>query len=312
MRPILIFTLAFLLLASLAAATIIPASLTEQKCGNGIREGYELCEPETAYDLCPAIGKILKIAMVCNEQTCACLPGESAKNCGNQIRESAEACDPGTKEPPFDICPNISQIIGLPLKCDTTTCDCVASGAPVVISYCGDEKVEGSEDCESTDDCPKGRECQNCTCVRVETELNISVEHNVTEDVTLPPTIEDITSAAGKTVILDFVIEDYVGEILPEELDYFDDEAVNIHVAMEDGSNTTVSLVTTEMVVQEIHPEAIAEPSMDIWVDEDAVKAVKAADNRTATITHMLSDGTIRYRPAGFWRSIWFFFFTPF
>jgi hypothetical protein len=309
--PHCIIVLGILLEASVAAS-VIPASLTEQKCGNGIKEGYELCEPDTAYDICPAIGKLLKIAMVCNEFTCDCLPGKSAKDCGNQIREGVEMCDPGEKEETIDFCPNISAAIGLPLKCDTATCDCVAEGLPFVVSYCGDGKVEGNEDCESDDDCPKSRRCEDCACVAKETELNLTpVEHNVTTDEIPVPTVEDITRRQ-KNTIAGFVLDDYVGEILPEELDYFDNEEINIYVAMKDGTNLTVSLVTTEMVVQEIHPFALNETSMEVWVGEDTVAEVKAADNRTATIVRLLETGKIAYEPTSFFRRLWFWLFTPF
>ena len=314
MKRALIVAVALALFAATVSASIIPASLTEQKCGNGMREGYELCEPGTAFDLCPAIGKILKIAMVCNENTCACLPGERAKNCGNGIRESAEACDPGTgkKGPQLDICENLSQIIGQPLKCDPATCDCVNSGLKFVPSSCGDGKVEGSEDCETDDDCPHGRTCENCSCIYHEDELNLSVQHNITEDAVPVATIQDITANTNKHTIANFVVEDYIGEVIPDELHYFDDETVNIHIAMKDGKNQTVSLVTTQMVVQEVHPEAAAKPTMELWMDEAAAQQIKDADKRTITIVQMLSDGTITYHPTSFWRRLWFFFFTPF
>ncbi len=311
MRFLAIVLIAAMLLATLASASVIPTKLTEQKCGNGLREGYELCEKGTAFDICPAIGKLLKIAMVCHEDTCACLP--NTKDCGNQIREGTEMCDPGKKEAPIDFCPNISTAIGFPLKCDTTTCDCVPEGKTIIISYCGDKKVEGDEDCESDDDCPKGRSCMNCTCLREEQDLNLTpVQHNVTTDAIPIPTVEQITSKAGKTTIAQFVIEDYVGEVIPEELDYFDDEAINIHVSLKDGTNTTVSLITTEMVVQEIHHYALNDTSINIRISEDTVVGIKAADNRTQTIVHLLADGTITYKPTGFFRRIWFWLFTPF
>lgn len=311
MKRLLYIILLFALVASVGAS-VIPPKYTEQKCGNGKHEGYELCEPDTAFDLCPAIGKLLKIAMVCDERNCACLPDKSAKDCGNQIREGVEMCDPGEKEEPIDFCPNISAAIGLPLKCDTSTCDCVPEGPPVLVAYCGDGKVEGYEDCEADEDCPKSRYCDNCSCVLRETELNLTpVEYNVTTDEIPVPTIEDIT-AAPKTTILDFVLENYIGEVIPEELDYFDEETINIYVAMKNGTNTTVSLVTTQMVVQEVHPYALNDTSMEVWIEEDAVRKIKAADTRTELIVSMLSDGTIRYRPTGFFRRIWFWLFTPF
>jgi len=312
MRHALLFILLGTLLIMPASASVISSSLTEQKCGNGLREGYELCEPDTAYDLCPSIGRVLKIAMVCDERNCACLPGESAKDCGNHILEGVEMCDPGEKEVPVDYCPNISQIIGLPLKCDTASCDCVAEGLAYKISYCGDAKVEGYEDCEADDDCPTGRTCDNCTCVRRDVSLNLTpVEHNVTPDDIPVPTVEDIIKRKKNTVA-GFVLEDYVGEVLPDELGYFDDEEINIRIAMKDGSNVTVSLVTTEMVVQEIHLYALNDTSMELSMDEETVADIKAADSRTATIVRMLEDGTIEYKPTGFFRRIWFFLFTPF
>ncbi len=284
---IALLLLVLAVLAFSASASIIPAEYTEQKCGNGIREGYELCEPDTVFDLCPSIGKILKIAMVCNDATCNCLPDRSAKDCGNHILEGVEMCDPGTKEEFVDYCPNVSMAIGIPLMCDNKTCDCIPSGPRIVLSTCGDGKVEGNEDCESDDDCPKSRKCENCTCTRVEQDLNLTpVQHNVTEDELNVPTIEDITSRAGKTEIAGFLIEDYVGEVIPGEL--------------------------TKMVVQEVHPYGLNETSMEIWIGEDALNEIRNSDSRTATITRMLTDGTISYKPSGLFRRIWFWLFRPY
>jgi hypothetical protein len=303
--------LAFSVLAISASASVIPDALTEQKCGNGIREGYELCEPDTAYDLCPSIGKLLKIAMVCNEYTCACLPGRSAKDCGNNIREGVEMCDPG-KKATVDFCGNVSMAVGIPLACDPVSCDCIPTGPKIILSTCGDSKVEGNEDCESDDDCPKTRLCQNCTCVLKEQNVSISVQHNVTTDEVGVPTIEDITSRAGKTEIAGFVIENYVGEIIPESLDYFDDEEINVYLEMNDGSAYVASLVTTQMVVQEVHPYPLNDTSMELWVTETALNTIRDSDKRAETIVTMLSDGTIEYKPTGFFRKIWFWLFRPY
>lgn len=311
---LIILTLAIgVVLAVAAQGSVISAALTEQKCGNGIREGYELCEPDTAYDLCPSIGRVLKIAMVCHEQTCACLPDRTAKDCGNGIPEGVEMCENDKKGESWDFCPNISQIIGVPLKCDLESCDCVNDGRVVKISACGDDKVEGDEDCEEDEDCPKGRNCQNCTCVRPEEDLtNLTpVQYNVTTDDVPVPTIEDIIRQE-KNILLNFVLNDYIGEVIPEELEYFDEEEINIYVAMKDGSNATVGVVTTEMVVQEVHQYELNDSTMDIWIDEDAVAQIKAADKRAQTILTMLETGTIRYKPTGLWRRLWFWFFTPF
>ncbi len=312
MRLFTICILLCALFASAAYASVITASLTEQKCGNGKKEGYELCEPDTAYDLCPSIGKVLKLAMVCDERNCACLPDRTAKDCGNGIVEGVEMCESDKKGAQWDFCPNISQIIGLPLKCDLESCDCVASGLPVKLSACGDEKVEGNEDCEVDDDCPTGRTCQNCTCIRPEEDLNLTpVEYNVTTDDIKVPTIDDIT-ARSKTTIAGFVLEDYVGEVLPESMGYFDDETINIFLSFKDGSNKTVSIVTTEMVLQEVHPYALNDTTLDIVMDEDTVASIKAADERTPKIINLLETGVITYRPTGFFRRIWFWLFKPF
>ncbi len=302
--------LVFALVSASAGAGVIDKKLTEQKCGNGLREGYELCEPGTAFDICPAIGKLLKVAMVCNEYDCSCLP--NIKDCGNQIIEGVEMCDPGEKEEVIDYCPNVSNAIGLPLQCDPKTCDCVPKGPTVVVSYCGDEKVEGNEDCEADDGCPTGRTCENCTCLRLDDGLEVSpVEHNVTPDDIPVPTLEDIVRRQKNTV-LGTVLEDYVGEIIPEELDYFDDEIIAIHVEQNDGVNATVGLVTTEMVVQEVHAYELNGTTVEMWVDEDTVAGVKSSENRVEEIVRLLETGSIGYRPTGFFRRIWFWLFTPY
>jgi hypothetical protein len=291
---------------------VIPPELTEQKCGNGVREGYEVCEPDTAYDLCPSIGKLLKIAMVCNEMTCNCLPDRSAKDCGNNIREGVEMCDPG-KKATVDFCANVSMALGINLVCDTKTCDCIPSGPIIKLSTCGDSKVEGNEDCEEDEDCPKGRECQNCTCIRVEQDLNLTpVVHNVTTDEISVPTIEDITSKAGKTEIAGLWIEDYVGEIIPESLDYFDDEEINVYITMKDNSQYVASIATTQRVVQEVHPYPLNDSSMEVWITEDGLNTIKQSEKRSEAIVNMLENGAIKYKPTGFFRRIWFWLFKPY
>lgn len=313
MKQIALFTLFFVLLASIAYASVIPSSLTEQKCGNGIREGYEICEPDTAYDLCPSIGKLLKIALVCNEKTCNCLPDRTAKDCGNQIREGVEMCDFGTKEARVDFCPNISMALNIPLACDNVTCDCIPTGPIIRLSTCGDGTVEGNEDCENTTDCAKGRTCVNCTCERVADEFNLTqIQHNITTDDVSIPTIDDITARAGKTTIAGFVIEDYVGEVIPDDLDYFDNEEINVYIKMTDNNEYVASLVTNQMVVQEVHPYPLNDTSMEIWIDEATLDSIKSADNRTTLIVSLLGDGKIKYKPTGFFRRIWFWLFRPY
>jgi protein involved in temperature-dependent protein secretion len=51
---------------------------------------------------------------------------------------------------------------------------------------------------------------------------------------------------------------------------------------------------------------------MEVWLDEAAAAKVKDSDKRAETIITMLTDGSIRYRPTGFFRRIWFWLFTPF
>ena len=308
-----VVTIALLtLLATFASASVIPAEYTEQKCGNGIRDGYELCEPDTAFDICPAIGKLLKIAMVCDERNCACLPGESAKACGNELLEGAEMCDPGEKEEVVDWCGNISAAIGLPLKCDTDICDCVPEGLVFKPSTCGDELVEGYEDCETDDDCPRGRVCNECTCEREQNDLNLTpVEYNVTTDDIPIHTIEDIIRR-DKQKIANFVLEDYVGEIIPEDLEYFDDEVINVFIRFSDGSNKTVGIVTTQTVVQEIHPYPMNKSTMKMWIDEASLNKIRESTERTKTIVELLEDDSIEYKPRGFFRRIWFWLFRPF
>jgi hypothetical protein len=313
MKTLAIFAIILTLLSAAVFASVIPSELTEQKCGNGIREGYELCEPDTAYDLCPSIGKILKIAMVCNENTCNCLPDRSAKDCGNQILEGVEMCDPGTKEPPIDFCPNISMALGISLKCDPKTCDCIPTGPIIKLSTCGDGKIEGNENCENDSDCPMGRSCVNCTCERVDDSFNYTqVQHNVTEDNIAVPTIEDITRNGAKTELAGFVLEDYVGEVIPDALGYFDNENINAYITMNDKNEYVASIATKEMVVQEVHPYPLNDTSMELWISEDTLGKIKASDRRTETIVGMLGDGTIKYKPTGFFRRIWFWLFKPF
>lgn len=118
-RIIILFVVLLMMVNSVSA--VIDHSLTNKLngCGNKERDGYELCEPGTDFNLCPQIGKLLKIAMVCYEKTCGCLPVKIV-DCKNKVREGNEGCQEGIE----DLCPEVEKIVGKPLKCNPQTCFC--------------------------------------------------------------------------------------------------------------------------------------------------------------------------------------------
>jgi len=165
MKTKILVLICILMLASVAvyATTIkkdFEVPLTESafaRCQNSIREPSESCdlgtrETPTKDDLCPALGKILKIVQVCRSEDCACMPDRM--DCGNEIRESAEWCDPGTKQTPEknDLCPKLSELLGRPMVCNPDTCLCKATTDINQNVTCGDGKIEFKEDCELDED----------------------------------------------------------------------------------------------------------------------------------------------------------------
>lgn len=289
-------------------AQVIPEKLTQTiHCGDGVREGYELCEPDTDQDFCPEIGEMVGIAMVCNELRCNCLP--KTKDCGNQIREGSEMCDPGEKEAPVDFCPQVSEMIGLPLECNTATCDCEPAGVPYVISKCGDNVIEGSEQCEADVDCAKGRHCDNCTCVKEEKEINLNLtpaKHNVTPEPPEIPSVEDIVTKKDKNVVAGIVIDDLVGIILPEELSKYNKKRMNVHVTLKNNTNRTVGVVTAMGVVQEAHPVPINKSQLNVYVTEEQVQKILDADDPALKISLLLETKEIIAKPTGIFGRFWY------
>ncbi|MBI4148193.1 hypothetical protein HY490_02785 [Candidatus Woesearchaeota archaeon] len=159
--------LLLILLSSLAVAQIDQSVLDKQAdvCGNGVRERFELCDDPKGRDagLCTEAGKILRIVMVCNPQTCGCIPYKN-KDCGNNVLEGSEFCDP----PAGDKCADLGQLIGTSLECNPKTCMCtpakdVAVGPGVssettqenkTEEKCGNRELDAGEKCD-----PPGRTC---------------------------------------------------------------------------------------------------------------------------------------------------------
>lgn len=136
------------------------------KCGNGIRETYEPCDRSSNasdWDMCPQIGKILKIAMVCDhrEEKCTCQPTKYII-CEDKHTTGNELCDP----PGPDFCPQVGELMGAKLECNKKTCICKASSEAVFekpaqvnltnlsASLCGNRNIDGKEECD-----PPGRLC---------------------------------------------------------------------------------------------------------------------------------------------------------
>lgn len=115
-------------------------------CGNGKRERFELCDDPKGRDhgLCTSAGKILKIVMVCHPQNCGCIPYKN-KDCGNGVLEGSEFCENGIG----DKCPELGQLIGEPLECNPSSCQCTV-GSKVLLGAAGKKEEPVNKTAEST------------------------------------------------------------------------------------------------------------------------------------------------------------------
>lgn len=152
--------LAILLLLVPAVYAQLDWSITDLRCGNDKLDEFELCEEGLGNGYCEDLGRILKVASVCDTQHCTCLPRVNKAFCGNNIREGIELCD-GDGE---DFCAEFGNATGMNLTCNPDTCGCDVVEAvpadynPVVIdelknqsqktAVCGDKKVERDEECD--------------------------------------------------------------------------------------------------------------------------------------------------------------------
>ncbi|RLE46777.1 hypothetical protein DRJ22_00995 [Candidatus Woesearchaeota archaeon] len=198
-------------------------SITDLRCGNGVRDKYELYDAGDNDTLCDEYGKLLGIAAVGDEYHCTCLPRIIPAFCGNDIREGAELCDGSAAE---DFCPELGEIMGVKLKCNPKTCGCdfveeipesynpeyieMLENLTKIKAVCGDKKVQGLEDCDPPKSLCKTNtgkigECNSeCKCVEKnfleetsetnkenktdETKENNATKENNTKEITIKET----------------------------------------------------------------------------------------------------------------------------
>lgn len=312
MKKTLSLLLFFILLSSVAGAQILVSVDEQTTCGDGIREGHEMCEPETDQDLCAEAGKILGIVMVCDERDCTCLP--KRMDCGNEIREGVEYCDPGEKEDKEsnDFCDELGQLFNETFTCDPDSCLCSPEnvfGAPKP-SVCGDGNVTGIEECETDTDCRADQKCENCTCILKERitaeDVLKEIEQNATKET------EDIKESE-KTVQekekKEFDPQDLVGTVLPGFLqEEFEAERVNVYVASNDGSTKVFGVVTQHSVIQDIKEEALERATFDAYVDESKANQIIASGNQADALQKAMEENEVTYKPRGLFARVWYWF----
>lgn len=153
------------------------------QCGNGVREMFEPCDPSSSADnadLCPEIGKIAGIAMVCRKEICSCLPRKYIV-CGDHHTGGNEMCESDDK----NYCADAGTLLNAKLECNPKSCLCRAAEGAIpkpevnltnlTVSLCGNRHVDDSEQCD-----PPGRQCSfedkegvcadDCSCTPLETE----------------------------------------------------------------------------------------------------------------------------------------------
>lgn len=306
MKNIFLFSLLFLITLSAAVTAQVLVSVEEKTvCGDGIREGHEMCEPNTGQDLCGAAGKILRIAMVCDERDCSCLP--KRMDCGNGIREGAEWCDPGTpafhKESPEknDFCPQLGALFNETFTCDPDTCLCRPETVyGVVKSVCGDGNITGSEECEQDSDCRADQYCRDCMCIispRNVTDIVDSIKKNLTAK----PAPEE---KPEEKKITDY--HGFVGAILPDYLrGDFGEAKVNVYVQFKNSSMQVVGIITKHGVVQDIKDEKLSGVNFDVFVEESKAVEILEADNQGEALKKAFDTNRITYKHKGIFSRLW-------
>jgi len=303
-KTIFLMILFLVLISAAASAQILVSTEEKTTCGDGIREGHEMCEPETDQDLCEAAGKILGIVMVCDERDCSCIP--KRMDCGNEIQEGAEFCDPGEKEDPEknDYCPQLGELFNETFTCDPDSCQCVPEryyGVPPP-AVCGDGNVTRDEECETDDDCRADEKCVNCTCVIK--ERNETAIKEIKEELTKKDTKTEEKQEGKK----EFNHKDLVGELLPDCLDGFEDERVNVYAELKNGSAQVVGVVTQYGVVQQITDGKIDRATYDFFVEKSKAEEIIASKDRMKALEDAIEAGEVTYKPRGLFARMWYWF----
>lgn len=306
-KTILLLVLATIFLCSIAFAQIaIPdAEKGKTTCGDGIREGHEMCEPK-GENLCPQAGKIIGIAMNCDPRDCSCVP--KTYDCGDQIRESAEYCDPGEKETPEenDFCPKLGELFNEKFTCDSDTCLCKPEKAFARggFAVCGDGNVTGSEECEKDADCRSNEQCTNCTCIITQRDISEIKEELKNETAAELPVVQ---KKEEKEEGFDY--HDLVGVALPNELSKdFKEEEVNVHVMLDAKNGSVIGVVVSHGVIQEFVDNGVKSPSFDVYVKKSKAEEIANSENRTKALLKAIENKDIKYKPRGFFNRIIFWF----
>ena len=112
-------------------------------CGNGVREGDEVCDGEDFGELSCQMQGFTAGALVCGE-SCMNYATEGCYSCGNGMLEPTEDCEPPLG--PEVTCMTAGFTEGT-IACDMATCQYDTSGC----SLCGNGIVEGTEPCDADD-----------------------------------------------------------------------------------------------------------------------------------------------------------------
>ena len=220
-----IMVLSFSVFAQIDERTITDSGAV---CGNGVRDTFEPCDISSSADdadLCPAIGKVAGIAMVCRKELCSCLPRKYIV-CGDHHTTGNEMCEADDK----NHCADVSSLLGAKLECNSKSCLCSAAedafvkpevnasnnASNLTQSLCGNQQVDGQEQCD-----PPGRQCSfeqvdgvcadDCSCKPLHSDEPVAPENNASVQPVLSeqPVVEE---PLQQTETKDVVEEVDVGE----------------------------------------------------------------------------------------------------
>ncbi len=135
-------------------------------CGNGVKEGTEVCDTGANNGACPKT-----CSATCTTNSCSGSGSGSEEPpavCGNGKKEGTETCDAGSSN---GACPRLCSA-----TCTANTCVTVTSGSGSGF-VCGDGKKEGTEVCDTGANngaCPKtcSATCTTNSCSGISTQNN--------------------------------------------------------------------------------------------------------------------------------------------
>ncbi len=112
---------------------------------------------------------------------------------------------------------------------------------------------------------------------------------------------------------LDLALSEVEGEELPKPLGtLFGNEQINFYLALNNGEEIVISLVTEDKVIKSVSTEEVTEPSLNVYSDEDTVRKLLASNNPVPLLKKALDEKKITYKAVGLLNKVKFAFLSVF